>query len=127
MAKILIIDNDIDITESTKVVLNSKGHEVDIALDGEEGISHVEQNKPDLIILDIMMPKMDGFTVARELKKIEGAERIPILMLTSIKEKMGLDFEKEAGDEAWLPVEEYCEKPISPEDLFNKIDKLLNE
>jgi len=126
MAKILIIDDDLDITESLRVVLTSKGHEVNSASEGKEGISKVRQNKPDLIILDAMMPKMDGFAVAREIKSKDDMKNISILMLTAIKEKMGLDFEKEAGDETWLPVDDYCEKPIAQEQLFEKLDKLLN-
>jgi CheY-like chemotaxis protein len=125
MAKILIIDDDLDITESIQVILNSKGHEVSTAPDGEEGISAVRQNKPDLIILDVLMPKMDGFAVARKIKSDENTKNIPILMLTAVKEKMGLDFKNEAGDDVWLPVDDYCEKPLSHEQLSQKIDKLL--
>ena len=126
MAKILIIDDDVDITESIQVVLKSKGHEVESTVEGREGISIAGRNKPDLIILDVMMPQMDGFAVAREIKSKESIKDIPILMLTAIKEKMGLDFKNEAGDDVWLPVDDYCEKPISNEQLFEKIDKLLN-
>lgn len=126
MAEILIIDDDQDITESLQVVLSSKGHEVSSASEGMEGIKMVGQSKPDLIILDVMMPQMDGFAVAKKIKSNENTKDIPILMLTAIKEKMGLDFKNEAGDDVWLPVDEYCEKPISNKRLFEKIEKLLN-
>ncbi|HAZ10694.1 MAG: hypothetical protein A2047_02195 [Omnitrophica bacterium GWA2_41_15] len=126
MPKILIIDDDPDITEAIKVVLESKNYKVDNAGSGEEGLKKVKINKPDLIILDVMMETGDkGFDVARELKNSPSTQDIPILMLTAIKEKTGLDFKKEAGDETWLPVDDYVEKPLKPEELISKVEKLL--
>ena len=126
MAKILIIDDDPDITESMKVVLESRGYETVSALGGEEGLGKIKGETPDLIILDVMMPVMDGFEVARKVKKDEETKGIPILMLTAIRDETGLDFTKEAGDEDWLPVQDYCEKPIKNEILVEKIEQLLN-
>jgi CheY-like chemotaxis protein len=126
MAKILIIDDDPDLIESMRVVLTSKEHEVISAPGGEEGLEALKKEKPNLVILDVMMPEMDGFEVARKMKKDSATGKIPILMLTAIKEKMGLDFKKEAGDEAWLPVDDYCEKPIDQENLLTKVGQLLN-
>src|SRR3989338_11664191 len=126
MPKILIIDDDPDISEAIKVVLESKNYKVDNAGSGEEGLKKVKIDNPDLIILDIMMEKGDtGFDVARELKNDPSAKHIPILMLTAIKEKTGLDFKKEAGDETWLPVDDYVEKPLKPDQLIAKVEKLL--
>ena len=126
MAKILIIDDDPDIVEAMKVVLESKNHRVMDAKDGEEGLRKVKLDKPDLIILDIMMETSDkGFDVARQLKWDEKYKTIPILMLTAIKERTGLDFKKEAGDETWLPVDDYVEKPLKPEELVSKVESLL--
>lgn len=126
MAKILIIDDDPDITEAMKVVLQAKDYKVTSAKSGEEGLKKVKTDKPDLVILDIMMEKNDtGFDVARELKNSSSTKDIPILMLTAIKEKTGLDFKKEAGDETWLPVDDYVEKPMKPEELLSKVEKLL--
>jgi len=126
MAKILIIDDDPDITEAIRVVLESKNYKVDNAESGEEGLKKVKINKPDLIILDVMMETGDkGFDVARELKNNPPTKGIPILMLTAIKEKTGLDFKKEAGDETWLPVDDYVEKPLKPDQLIAKVEKLL--
>lgn len=126
MAKILIVDDDQDITESMKVVLESKGYKVIPAYSGKEGLEKTKQQGPDLIILDIMMEKGDsGFDVCRELKKDQRYKNIPILMLTAIKEKTGMDFKKEAGDEVWLPVDDYVEKPLKPEELITKVEALL--
>lgn len=126
MAKILIIDDDPDITISTQSVLESKGHEVISALEGTIGITKAINEKPDLIILDVMMPGIDGFKVARSLRKDDKTKEIPILMLTAIKDKLGLDLKEEAEDRGFSGVNEYCEKPLSLEDLTNKIDNLLN-
>ncbi len=126
MPKILIVDDDPDIVEAMKVVLESKDYKVTSAKSGEEGLKKVKVDKPDLIILDIMMETGDkGFDVARVLKRDKNFKNIPILMLTAIKEKTGLDFKNEAGDEAWLPVDDYVEKPLKPDELLAKVDALL--
>ena len=128
MAKILIIDDDPDIVEAMRVVLESKDHQVSITKSGEEGLKQVNLDKPDLIILDVMMETMDkGFEVAKGLKKNQKHKDIPILMLTAIKESTGLDFKNEAGDEDWLPVDDYMEKPLKPEVLLSKVEWLLNK
>lgn len=126
MAKILIIDDDPDIVLAMKIVLESKAHSVRVAESGEEGLKQVNLDKPDLIILDVMMETMDkGFEVAKALKKDRGHKDIPILMLTAIKDSTGLDFKNEAGDEDWLPVDDYMEKPLKPEALLSKVEGLL--
>lgn len=128
MAKILIIDDDPDLVESMRVVLGSKGYDIVTASSGEEGLEKTKQNNPDLIILDIMMETVDkGFDVARKIKENQAYKDIPILMLTSIREKLGFDFRSEAGDDTWLPVDEYCEKPLNPEELINKVENLLKK
>lgn len=128
MPRVLIIDDDPDIVESMKVVLESEKFVVDVAATGEEGLRKARLEKPDLIILDIMMETGDkGFEVARVLKKDEDYKAIPILMLTAIREKRGLDFTKEAGDDTWLPVDDYCDKPLKPEELIAKVNGLLNQ
>jgi len=125
-ASILIIDDDVDIVEAMRVVLESKNYQVFSARDGEEGLKRVRSDKPDLIILDVMMETGDkGFDVAREIKKNEDYKNIPILMLTAIKERTGLDFKNEAGDEVWLPVDDYTDKPLKPEELISKVEALL--
>jgi len=127
MKKILIIDDDPDITEAMKVVLESRKYQVVTAISGEEGLKAIKAKNPDLIILDVMMETGDkGFDVARALKGDKTTSKIPILMLTAIKDKMGLDFKNEAGDEKWLPVDAYLDKPMKPEALLAKVEELLN-
>lgn len=126
MAKILIIDDDPDIIKSMKTVLGKDGHEVYEALSGKEGLEALGKVKPDLILLDIMMETMsEGINVAREIKKKPEYEKVPILMLTAIKDKIGFDFKREAGDDVWLPVDDYCEKPLKPQELLDKVKQLL--
>ena len=128
MPMILIIDDDPDIVEAMKVVLQTRDYKVTSAGSGEEGLKKVKTDKPNLVILDIMMEKDDaGFDVARELKNDPSTKDIPILMLTAIKEKTGLSFNAEAGDETWLPVDDYVEKPLKPEELISKVESLLKK
>ncbi len=125
-AKILIIDDDPDIVESMRVVLESKKYRVVSAKNGKEGLSKAKADKPDLIILDVMMETSDkGFEVARQIKSDKGLKDVPIIMLTAIAEKMGLDFKNEAGDPAWLPVDDYCDKPLNPEQLISKVELFI--
>ena len=124
--RILIIDDDSDITEAMKVVLENEGYTIDSAKDSSKGMERIKAAKPDLIILDVMMDTQDeGFLLSRELKKQPKYKHIPILMVTSVKEKTGIDFETAAGDETWLPVEGYLNKPVKPEVLLDKVRTLL--
>jgi two-component system alkaline phosphatase synthesis response regulator PhoP len=125
-ARILIVDDDADITEAMRIVLENKGYIVDAAGDSKEAAGHIKAQKPDLIILDVMMgTKSEGFDFSRDLKNNPHYREIPILMLTAIREKTGIDFKPEAGDETWLPVEEFLDKPVRPEQLIEKVESLL--
>ncbi len=125
-ARILIVDDDADISEAMRIVLENKGFTVDAAIDSKDAANRIRSQKPDLIILDVMMDtKSEGFDFARTLKSNPDYREIPILMLTAIKEKTGIDFKPEAGDETWLPVEEFLDKPIRPEQLIEKVESLL--
>ena len=125
---ILIIDDDPDITEAMTVVLENKGYEVRSAQDSTEGMERLKETKPDVIILDVMMrTSQEGFELSRELKHNADYKSIPILMLTAVKEKTGLDFGPTAGDESWLPVEGYLDKPVKPDVLLQKVEGLLHK
>ncbi len=125
---ILIIDDDPDIIEAMTVVLENKGYEVRRARDGAEGMERLKEARPDLIILDVMMrTSQEGFELSRELKHNAQYQDIPILILTAVKQKTGLDFKDTAGDASWLPVEEYLDKPIRPDVLLEKVGKLLQK
>jgi len=126
--KILIIDDDPDITEAMRTVLENRGHEVRNALDGDEGMAQLREDRPDLIILDVMMrTSQEGFELSRELRHNSQYRDIPILILTAVKQKTGLDFGPVAGDDAWLPVDGFLDKPIRPDLLLARVDDLLGK
>lgn len=126
--RILIIDDDVDFIESTRVVLEAKGYEVFSAQNTQEGLKEAERISPNLIILDVMMDKMsDGFELARKFKADAKHKNVPILMLTAVGAKTGFKFSVVGGDSDWLPVDDYCEKPIEPKKLIEKVEKLLLE
>ena len=127
-AKILIVDDDPDITEAMKIVLETQDYMVSTAENGAQAMSQMKQAKPDLLILDVMMDtEREGFLLNRELKKDPGYKDIPVIMITAVKEKTGIDFKPVAGDESWLPVEEFLDKPIEPDVLLTKVKALLQK
>lgn len=126
-SKILIIDDDQDLTSALQAVLESNQYAVSIAANKTEGMEKIESVKPDLIILDVMMETwQDGFELARELKKNSDYKDMPILMLTGIEDKTGLEFKSEAGDDEWLPAEGFLDKPVEPAALLAEVKKLLS-
>ena len=127
-AKILVADDDQDIRESLQVVLENEQYAVVTAADRTEGMEKVKAEKPDLIILDVMMSTwQDGFEMARELKKDSQYKDIPILMLTGVKKETGIDFKPTAGDPTWCPVDGFLDKPVEPGILLAEVEKLLSE
>ena len=123
MAKILVIDDDADICDAIRLVLTKQGHEVTTADNRTSGKRRVEELRPALVILDVMMEEPDdGFVLARDLRKIGFTN--PILMLTSIGHVTGLDFGK---DEELVPVDEFQEKPVTPAKLLEKVNRLLEK
>ena len=125
-AKILVTDDDQDIRDSLRAILEGNDYAVVTAADKTEGWEKVKAEKPDLMILDVMMSTwQDGFEMARELKDDPEYKNIPILMLTGVKEKTGIDFKSSAGDPTWNPVEGFLEKPVDPDLLLAEIEKLL--
>jgi len=125
--KILTIDDDANLQKVLRKVLESKAYRVVQAADGEEGLRKVVDEKPDLIILDVIMPGKTGFDVCHELKTDEKYyffSRIPVLMLTVYpddKEKAHLSMREGMTMEA----EDYMHKPIDPEELLNRVETLL--
>jgi CheY-like chemotaxis protein len=123
-AKILLIDDDADFVESTKVVLESKPYEVIVAFDGDDGLRKAREEKPDLILLDVIMPVENGFTAAEHLKKDPQLADIPVLMLTSYATKgAGTGIPRSRGLE--VEYEDYIDKPVSPNDLLDIVAKYL--
>ncbi len=125
--KVLIIDDDPDIREALSIILDSQGYQVSIARYGVEGLDLINQDKPDLVILDIIMPGMGGFSVYKKLKDPKHPEfnDIRILILTSLREDSSrTQFEQETGTK--LAVDDYIEKPVSPALMLERVGKLLS-
>ena len=126
--KILIVDDDQDLRESLAAILEGRDYSVTTAGSKEEGLEKIRSDKPDLMLLDVMMSEwQDGFEMARELKGDPEFKDVPILMLTGVKDKTGIDFKSAAGDPTWCPVDGFLEKPVSPDVLIEHIGKLLSE
>jgi two-component system alkaline phosphatase synthesis response regulator PhoP len=125
-ARILLVDDDADFVESTKIILESKPYEVIVAVNGDEGLRKAKEEKPDLILLDIIMPVEDGFTAADQLKKDPELAKIPVLMLTSYSKKgAGTSIPRSRG--YGLEAEDYIDKPVSPKDLLAVVEKYLKK
>jgi DNA-binding response OmpR family regulator len=121
--KILIVDDDPDIVEACRLVLEREGYEVEGAPNRAEGMRMLDDSKPDLLILDVMMEEPDdGLRMARDIRK--GGNAIPIIMLTSVNAAMGLNIDK---DEEMVPVEEFQPKPVEPQTLIDKVKRLLDQ
>lgn len=121
MAKILVVDDDPDIVDATKLFLAREGHQVEVAYSRQEGLQKVSAFNPDLLILDVIMELPDdGFTMAQELRK--AGNKLPILMLTSVESVSGLSFGR---DDEMVPVDDFQAKPIEPAKLVEKVNHLL--
>jgi DNA-binding response OmpR family regulator len=126
--KILVVDDDPDILDAVAMILESQGYSVVTARDGIEGLATLKAENPDLMILDLMMPKMDGFGVCKELQDPRWAKYkdIPILILTSVREEASRRrYELETGLE--LDVDDYVEKPMSPDVLLARVSTLIKK
>ncbi len=126
-ARILVVDDDPDIIKATTRVLEARGYQVIAALNGQECLEKMREKRPDLIILDLLMPKLDGFGVCRELREnVEYADYadIPILIATAVREDASRR-RYELETEIDLQVDDYVEKPIRPLDLLHRVEKLL--
>jgi DNA-binding response OmpR family regulator len=126
-AKILVIDDDPDILDAVSMILESQGYEVVTARDGIEGLATLKAENPDLMILDLLMPKMDGFAVCKELQDPRWSKyKVPILILTSVREEASRRrYELETGLE--LDVDDYVEKPMSPDVLLQRVSTLIKK
>jgi len=127
MAKILVVDDDPDMRLAIGSVLKSRSYEVVEARDGEEALARLKEEKPDLMLLDLLMPKMDGFAVVKELKNTqEKFPSVPILIISSVREEAShRRYELEVGHK--LNVDEYIEKPIEPFILLQRVERLLSK
>jgi len=125
-AKILLVDDDPDFVAATRVVLESKPYNVIVAYDGDEGLKKARDERPDLIILDVIMPMKDGFMVCQQLKKDPQLSSIPVLMLTAFSEKVG-ETSVAVSQGLTLEAEDFIDKPVTPAELLLRVERLLKK
>jgi DNA-binding response OmpR family regulator len=119
--KILVIDDETDLTEMLVLRLEANGYQVISACNGQEGLDKARTEKPDLIILDLMLPKIDGYKVCRMLKFDERYRHIPIILFTARAQELDIKLGKEVGADA------YIIKPFEPDILLSKVAELLKK
>ena len=119
MAVILVVDDEMDILEMTSIILEDAGHDIITAMNGETAIELVKRNKPDLILLDAVMPGMNGLDVCRALKRNAQTRNIPILLFSALGS--GIDMMLENRDKA----DAYITKPFTRKVILEKVNEVL--
>ncbi|MFC1508163.1 response regulator transcription factor [Candidatus Omnitrophota bacterium] len=117
--KILVVDDEKDLVMTLSYRLKANGYEVVAAGDGEEALKKARTENPDLILLDLMLPKLDGYKVCKVLKSEEKYKNIPIIIFTARAQEIDKDLSREALADA------YMTKPFEPQALLSKIEELL--
>ncbi len=127
-AKIMVVDDDPDMREALQMMLEAAGHTVVTASDGVECLEKLKDERPDLLLLDLLMPRMDGFAVCKELKDPRRVKyaRMPIIILSSVREDASQRrYELEAG--VRLDVDDYVEKPVETSVLQERVARVLKK
>lgn len=123
MAKILVVDDDPDFVEITRLILESNNYEVISAHDSADALAKMHQEKPDLVLLDIMMTQiLDGLVVPREMLSDPDLERVPIIVVSSITSSPHIG---EFPTDEYLAVDDWISKPVQPEILLEKVKRYL--
>jgi two-component system alkaline phosphatase synthesis response regulator PhoP len=119
--KILVVDDEVDLVETIRFPLEMEGFNVLVSYNGEDALNQARKEKPDMILLDLMLPKLDGYKICRLLKFDERYKHIPILMLTAKTQEKDKLLGKETG------ADEYITKPFEIDELIKKVKKYLNK
>jgi len=123
---VLLIDDDPDFIEANSIILRASGFEVLTASSGAEGLRKVEEEKPDVVVLDVMMENADeGFSVARDIRRKLHSD-VPVIMLTSVSQATGYTFKPHEHPD-FFPVDMFLEKPVPPTTLVQKIRDALGK
>ncbi len=123
MAKILVVDDDPDFQDATRIVLEKEGHTVISAMSGDEGYQRAKEERPDLVILDVMMDSvLDGLSASRQMYDDADVRAIPIIMVTSIA---NTDYAELFPTDEYIHIKAFMSKPIKPAKLIKRINKLL--
>jgi two-component system alkaline phosphatase synthesis response regulator PhoP len=118
---ILLVDDDPDFVEAVRVIVENGGYEVEVAYDGKEGLEAVAARKPDLIVLDVMMPVMNGHEACAKLKGDQETEDIPIILLTAVADRVTTSTYTHR-DMLESEAEDYMPKPVEPKELLERIE-----
>ena len=121
---VLIVDDDPDMVETVGMMLESKGYEVGKAYDGVEGEESIRKRLPDLVVLDVMMPRKNGYVLCAELKKNAKTKDIPIILLTAVGEAVPSTTYSHHDGMA-TEAEDYIPKPVDPQELIECIERLV--
>jgi CheY-like chemotaxis protein len=122
--KILLIDDDTDFLQATKTILESSGYIADTAENAEDGLDKAKRGKPALIILDVMMPGVDGWEACETLKNSLETRHIPVIMLTSVSSNLRhTSYSHQSGKQT--NADDYIPKPVKIPDLLDRIKRLL--
>lgn len=125
MAKILIVDDDPDFVKLTQRILRSKGYETATAASGKQALEMMRKDKPDLVLLDIMMAYiLDGLDVSREMAQDPQLKDIPVIMVTSLT---GARAQVSLPSDEFIPVDEWIHKPIDPDQLLARVEAALKK
>jgi len=119
--KILIVDDEVDLVETVRFSLETEGYQVLVSYNGEDALNQARKESPDLILLDLMLPKLDGYKVCRLLKFDDRYKHIPILMLTAKTQEKDMALGMETG------ANEYITKPFEMDDLLKKVKTYLSK
>ncbi len=122
--KILLVDDDPDFVEAVRVIVESGGYDVRVAYDGQEGLEAVAEEKPDLIVLDVMMPVMNGHATCARLKADKATASIPIILLTAVADRVTTSTYTHR-DMLESEAEDYMPKPVEPSELLALIKSWL--
>jgi DNA-binding response OmpR family regulator len=124
MRKVLLVDDDVEFCEATKLLLESKDYEVAMAHNGKEGLERVRVEHPNLVILDVMMPEMNGYDVCVVLKADPKLKRIPVILLTGVDQAVfRTTYSRQMG--LMTEADDYIAKPVEPEELVKRVRELL--
>ena len=126
MAKkyVLIVDDDPDLVETVGMLLESKGYEVGKAYDGIEGEESIKKRRPDVVVLDVMMPRKDGYKLCRELKSNKWTQDIPVILLTAVGEAVSTTTYTHAEGMS-TEAEDFIPKPVDAKTLVEAVERLL--
>ena len=118
--RVIYFEDDKDMVELVRIILGREGYQVEGIAEGQAGIKAVQQNSPDVVLLDLMLPDMDGWEIYRQLKHDESTADIPVIVITakaqSIDKVLGLEFAK---------VDDYISKPFRPNELIDRVGEVL--